>query len=924
LEFPDLHGFEHLRSVRFVDGGKKLVAHAFRMDGLQWVWWDAQTGHSLNQPWENDFGGRRGGAPTQQLAPGLTGVREENFTVDEKRVVVVGNGLGANPEIWDLENAKKLVEFSHDTDSYWFVTKICFSQDGRKILTTSLANPNRQDSIQAWDAQKGLAISASLMVERRYGSSAEFSPDGRRILSTASGGAQLWDLPAIPPLATPLSGASNILSAKFFPDGTQVVTTSREKSVQVWDAKTGSLVPAPIEQESKIDSIPVSPDGRLFATTSGRVLQLWSTQTGQKIGREMQNETNVAFALFSPDARRILAVGGNLAQLWDTETCQKFGPPLQHPTEVHYPQFSPDGKQILSVSGRVARLWDAQTGRPMGEPLQHDTNVSFAIFFGEDAKQILSVQMNFLPRLWSAETGRPLAAPVDLGSAISGATPNARGTRILTVAGTEASLWEGTNRQRLAQLAVPAQYKNWYISDYGFSHDESLVYLVRGKNLSIYDAKKGDVVASLDNTHEIRGARCSPDGSRMVVVSDDGTACIWDIAPVGQQIPEWILSLAEVTGGAMVSDSGEVEPTKLQRSEIYNAIRKNLNESSSTDDWTAWGLWFLADPTTRAISPFSKMTLPQYIETRIQERTADSLDEAQSLAFEDGDMVARIERIRDTTQKNSGYWKQAVDVLTRSASRSLQNPYAREHVQDQIESLYSKAEVALRAATNDPSQLIELYRARSEFFAEQGRWTNAATDALAVIQQGTRDHNDYHTAIPLLAASGNQNEYLRVCRLALNQFKATSDPATADRIAKDCLILPSSGMDLQSVDELAGTAATLGAKHEYAAYFQGTRALAEYRVGHYTSALDWVGKTLSRSRSVELLAEAHAISAMAHQRLGDVDDAKAALAKAIEEQRKLPELSSGRLGEEWRDWIIARSLVGEAMKMINGQPSPSK
>jgi eukaryotic-like serine/threonine-protein kinase len=924
LKFPNLGDFELPTSVRFMDGGRKIVAHAFRMDGPQWIWWDAQTGHTIDQPWDSEFADRRRGSLARQLPQGLTGVNYEDFTLDEKRVVVAGNAFGANPEVWDVENSKKLAELNHDVDQYWFVRKISFSQDGRKILTASTANPTHNMNVQVWAAQTGLPISASISAEDRVGSSIEFSPDGRRILSTASAGAQIWDLPALPPLATPLRGANNILSAKFHPGGTQVVTTSREKKAQIWDAQTGSLLPAPVGQESNIDSIPFSPDGKLFATVSGHVLQLWNAQTGQKIGKEMQNKTNVSLALFTQDARRILALSGNLAQLWDTETCQKFGPPLQHQGNVRFAQFSPDEKQILSVSGQVVQLWDAQTGQPIGGPLRHDADVSFAIFFGSDGKQILTLQLNYSARLWNAETGQPIAAPADLGSALFGATPNAHGSRILTVAGTEASLWEGATRQRLAQLAVPLQHRNKYVSDYGFSHDETLLYLVRGRNLSVYDASKGDLVASWENARDIRAARSSPDGSRMVVVSEDGTSCIWDIAPVGPQLPEWILSLAEVTAGARVSDSGDAEPTKLQRAEIQPAIRKNLHESAASDDWTIWGRWFLADAATRTVSPFSKMTLPDYIQARIQEKTAGSLDEAQSLALEDGKMIARIEQTRDEAQKNFAYWKQAVEALTQSASLALQNPYEQDHVHDLIKSLYSKASAALQTATNDPSQLMALYRARAEFFAQHGRWTNAAADALAIVQHGTTDHNDYHTAIPLLAASGDRDEYVRVCQSALKQFKATSDPPTADRIAKDCLILPLSGIDLQSVDELADTAVTLGARHAYVAYFQCTRALAAYRVGHDASALDWVGKTLSRSQSVELLAEAHAVSSMAHQRLGHVEDAKAALAKAVQEQRKLPELSSGQIGEEWRDWIIAGALVDEATKLVNGQPAASK
>jgi hypothetical protein len=54
------------------------------------------------------------------------------------------------------------------------------------------------------------------------------------------------------------------------------------------------------------------------------------------------------------------------------------------------------------------------------------------------------------------------------------------------------------------------------------------------------------------------------------------------------------------------------------------------------------GRWFLADPSTRTISPFSKITVPQYTENRIKENTAESLAEAKPLAFGNPDLLERI------------------------------------------------------------------------------------------------------------------------------------------------------------------------------------------------------------------------------------------------------------------------------------------
>jgi hypothetical protein len=55
----------------------------------------------------------------------------------------------------------------------------------------------------------------------------------------------------------------------------------------------------------------------------------------------------------------------------------------------------------------------------------------------------------------------------------------------------------------------------------------------------------------------------------------------------------------------------------------------------------------LAEPTTRTISPFSKVTVPEYIEDRIRENTPTSLGEAERLAFGNSELLQRISQKRE-------------------------------------------------------------------------------------------------------------------------------------------------------------------------------------------------------------------------------------------------------------------------------------
>ena len=176
----------------------------------------------------------------------------------------------------------------------------------------------------------------------------------------------------------------------------------------------------------------------------------------------------------------------------------------------------------------------------------------------------------------------------------------------------------------------------------------------------------------------------------------------------------------------------------------------------------------------------------------------------------------------------------------------------------EVESLAIEAEAQRREAqvSVEPPRNASP-RARADFFAQRGRWKEAAADAARALEAAPQDHMLYHSLAPLLVATGDISGYQRLCQRILAQFGGTNnpfspdrfardaiasgswlvplkgDPAIADRMAKDCLILHTSGVDLQMVAELAEVAVTEGEKNRFLPYFHCTRGLADYRQGNY-------------------------------------------------------------------------------------------
>ena len=198
------------------------------------------------------------------------------------------------------------------------------------------------------------------------------------------------------------------------------------------------------------------------------------------------------------------------------------------------------------------------------------------------------------------------------------------------------------------------------------------------------------------------------------------------------------------------------------------------------------------------------------------------------------------------------------------------------------------------------------WRRRGEIFAGTGHRNDAAADLARAVELAPNDLIAYRMLAPLLIANGQLESYRQLCQKMLTHFGDTKDPGTADNTAKDCLILASSGVDLNVVDKLAEIAVALGHGSEYLPWFRLCKALSEYRQGRFTNAADWVNKALAAVRRLpERDAAAYLVLAMAKLQLQDRSAALLASASAKEiVNGKLSKLDGADLGHQWLDRII--------------------
>jgi WD40 repeat protein/serine/threonine protein kinase/tetratricopeptide (TPR) repeat protein len=604
-----------VHSARFSPDGKRVVTAS--EDNTARVW-DAQTGLPLAEPLKHS-----------------DSVHSAEFSPDGKRVVTASDDNTAR--VWDAQTGLPLTEPLPHGGS---VSSAQFSPDGKRVVTVS------GTTAQVWDTQTGQALAEPL--KQTIGvsvNSAQFSPDGRRVVTAAGGTARVWDAQTGQALTEPLRHSYGVLSAQFSPDGKRVVTAAQDQTARVWDAQTGQPLTEPLKHSHFVKSAQFSPDGKRVVTASADgTARVWDAQTGQPLavfhGREFvpsallvaQAETagkplgeppkqalGLESAQFSPDGKWVVTVSaGGAAWVWDAETGQPLTGPLKHTNGVvHSVEFSPDGKRVVTASSdQTARVWDAQTGEPVTEPLKHTSNVNSAQF-SPDGKRVVTASDDNTARVWDAQTGQPLTEPLKHPGGVVSARFSPDGKRVVTASNDNtARVWDAQTGQPLTEA---------------LAHSGGL------------RSAQSRPVRKLMSREGVWSAQFSPDGRRVVTVLNDMTAGVWDVSPTGERHPRWLMTLAEAVCQERLTLEGVAKDAAS--SELFKRVREALDQESADNDWRLWGQWFLADRSKRTISPFSKVTVPEWIAHRIRDDTTNTLREAKVVAASTGntDALAQVD-----------------------------------------------------------------------------------------------------------------------------------------------------------------------------------------------------------------------------------------------------------------------------------------
>lgn len=492
------------------------------------------------------------------------------------------------------------IKFKHDA----YALSVAYAPDEKSLFTAS-----RDGTVKQWDLQTGRAIK-TWDLKSPLGPLC-LSPDGK-LLAVAEGYrlAPNLDLATIPnqeqfaihiiDLATgdikwKLSESkAAILSLAFSTDGQLLASgtqSGKTAPLLTWNLTNGKLERS-IKGIHAVVHVAWSKDAsRLYVTNSDKSIAVFDSKTGLQVFANAREKGFIYAMALSPD-QTLMAIGGDLSEegsaikIYSTKDWKLVHTLLGHKDSIVGLTFHSGGNTLVSTSAKpeaAVKVWDIAQKTAITQYLGH-TNDVLAVAITASGNSLATVSLDGSIRQWQTSQVRP-AKTLFQGKAPVWAVAT-MDNRYLTVSADQTAVLReinsGKELQKYSEHKAP-------VTAGCFRPDGNEIATGGGGDfvIRLWDPATGKTNATLTgHTGVITALVYSPDGKRLYSSSADKSIRIWNLADKKvlfklDQHRSVVTALALNLEGTLLASGGGDNIIRIWRTHDASELRSLIGHSGA-------------------------------------------------------------------------------------------------------------------------------------------------------------------------------------------------------------------------------------------------------------------------------------------------------------------------------------------------------